>query len=256
VLAPVSPTPAFGYGAVHDPLDDVPRRRVHAPVQPGRPARPGAAVRRDRRRPAARRPADRPPLDEATLAPDRAGHRALLRHHGMRRRGQVRHERHPARLGGGHRARGARAAQATRSRLFSPCPVAGRVGADLGPNTFVDEVTVLGLPGALPVPNAEALRLAVRSGLALGSTIRPRSRFARKHYFYPDLPKGYQITQQRRADPVRARRDRRAGSPGGRARPSRWQRIHLEEDAGKLNHDGPHLAGRPQPRRRAAVRGA
>ena len=62
------------------------------------------------------------------------------------------------------------------------------------PNTNVCPVC-LGLPGALPVPNAEAIRLAVRGALALGCTVHETSVFARKNYFYPDLPKGYQISQ-------------------------------------------------------------
>ncbi len=121
----------------------------------------------------------------------------------------------------------------TRSKLFSPCPVAGGSTADLAPNTFVDEV-ILALPGTLPVPNAEAIRLAVRLGLALGSTIDRRSQFSRKHYFYPDLPKGYQISQYE--DPIC-----RGGTVpvflDGALRTFALRRIHLEEDAGKTIHD-------------------
>ncbi len=92
---------------------------------------------------------------------------------------------------------------------------------------------VLGLPGCLPVFNAGALALALRLGLACGSTIRPISRFARKHYFYPDLPKGYQISQYEEplceggTIPVEL---------GGKTRAVRLLRIHLEEDAGKNMH--------------------
>lgn len=118
----------------------------------------------------------------------------------------------------------------TRSKLLSPCPTPGGSTADLSPNTFVDEVT-LALPGTLPVPNAEAIRLAVRLGLALGSTIDRRSQFSRKHYFYPDLPKGYQVSQYE--DPICAGG---AVPVGGRA--FMLRRIHLEEDAGKTVHDG------------------
>jgi aspartyl-tRNA(Asn)/glutamyl-tRNA(Gln) amidotransferase subunit B len=93
----------------------------------------------------------------------------------------------------------------------------------------------LGLPGALPVPNAEAIRLGTRAALALGCTVHQTSVFARKNYFYPDLPKGYQISQF----------DRPLATDGsvhfdsterGRLRVG-ITRLHLEEDAGKLLHD-------------------
>jgi aspartyl-tRNA(Asn)/glutamyl-tRNA(Gln) amidotransferase subunit B len=102
------------------------------------------------------------------------------------------------------------------------------------PNTNVCPVC-LGLPGALPVPNAEAVRLAVRGAIALGCTVHETSVFARKNYFYPDLPKGYQISQFDR--PL---------ATGGRVAfdsPDRGRmevgitRLHLEEDAGKLLHE-------------------
>ncbi len=101
------------------------------------------------------------------------------------------------------------------------------------PNTHVCPVC-LGLPGALPTLDSEAVRLAVRTGLALGCTIRERSVWARKNYFYPDLPKGYQITQF----------DQPLGTGGavefdgsGGASQVRIHRIHIEEDAGKSVHD-------------------
>jgi len=122
----------------------------------------------------------------------------------------------------------------THSKLFTSCPVAGGSTADLSPNTFTDEV-ILALPGTLPVPNAEAIRLAVRLGLALGCTIDRRSQFSRKHYFYPDLPKGYQISQYE--DPICA-----GGTVpvaiGDAIEHFALRRIHLEEDAGKTIHDG------------------
>src|ERR1700730_11144195 len=77
----------------------------------------------------------------------------------------------------------------TRTKLFCAC--ATSFGAP--PNTNVCP-TCLGLPGALPVLNGEAVRMAVKTALSLGCTIKESSRFARKNYFYPDLPKGYQIT--------------------------------------------------------------
>ena len=79
---------------------------------------------------------------------------------------------------------------ATRTKMFCAC----RTTFGDPPNTNVCP-TCLGLPGALPVPNAEAVRLGTRAALALGCTVHPVSVFARKNYFYPDLPKGYQISQ-------------------------------------------------------------
>jgi aspartyl-tRNA(Asn)/glutamyl-tRNA(Gln) amidotransferase subunit B len=117
---------------------------------------------------------------------------------------------------------------ATASKAFSPSAVT--FGAD--PNSLTDPV-VLGLPGALPSFNGHALGHAVRLGLACGSTVRARSRFARKHYFYPDLPKGYQISQY--DEPICE-----GGAVelvcAGERRSVRLIRIHLEEDAGKLVH--------------------
>jgi aspartyl-tRNA(Asn)/glutamyl-tRNA(Gln) amidotransferase subunit B len=87
--------------------------------------------------------------------------------------------------------------------------------------------TCLGLPGALPVLNARAVQFGVMIGLALGSEIAPRSLFNRKNYFYPDSPKGYQISQY--DVPL---------CSGGRLGDVRIHRVHLEEDAAKLNHVG------------------
>jgi aspartyl-tRNA(Asn)/glutamyl-tRNA(Gln) amidotransferase subunit B len=78
----------------------------------------------------------------------------------------------------------------TVTKMFCAC--AYEVGGE--PNTQIDPYT-LGLPGTLPVPNRAAVDAALRLAIALGCEIQPRSRWARKHYFYPDLPKGYQITQ-------------------------------------------------------------
>ncbi len=117
---------------------------------------------------------------------------------------------------------------ATRSKAFSGAPA----GFGAPPNTQVDPV-VLGLPGCLPVFNQAALELAVRLGLACGSSIRPVSRFARKHYFYPDLPKGYQISQYE--EPL-CEGGTIEIELGGEARAVRLLRIHLEEDAGKNMH--------------------
>ena len=108
----------------------------------------------------------------------------------------------------------------TRSKIFCACPTA--FGAP--PNTQVCPVC-LGYPGALPVLNRAAVELAMRAALATGCTIHGQSIFARKNYFYPDLPKGYQISQFDR--PL---------ATGGRIGNVRLTRIHLEEDAGKLIH--------------------
>jgi aspartyl-tRNA(Asn)/glutamyl-tRNA(Gln) amidotransferase subunit B len=102
------------------------------------------------------------------------------------------------------------------------------------PNTNVCPVC-LGLPGALPVPNEQAVRLAVRAALALGCTIRPRSIFARKNYFYPDLPKGYQISQFE--EPLATGGALVVVSPERGPITVRIKRLHVEEDAGKSFHD-------------------
>ena len=120
---------------------------------------------------------------------------------------------------------------ATRSKIFSGSPTA--YGAP--PNTQANLVD-LAYPGVLPVLNGEALRMAVKFGLAIGAAIAPRSVFARKNYFYPDLPKGYQISQYEH--PVVGK-----GSIGillddGAVKTVGITRAHLEEDAGKSLHEG------------------
>jgi aspartyl-tRNA(Asn)/glutamyl-tRNA(Gln) amidotransferase subunit B len=113
----------------------------------------------------------------------------------------------------------------TASKLFSPAPVDA-----LGePNTRVDAID-LGLPGVLPQPNAHAIALATRAALALGADVQPTSRFCRKHYFYPDLPKGYQISQ------FHAPLAFGGSVPLGDGRACRLHHLHVEEDAGKLVH--------------------
>jgi len=103
------------------------------------------------------------------------------------------------------------------------------------PNSCTDP-TVLGLPGSLPVFNHAALMLALRLGLATGCTIRNRSRFARKHYFYPDQPKNYQISQY---DEPLCEHGAVEFFFEGKPHKVKLTRIHLEEDAGKNNHHGP-----------------
>lgn len=113
----------------------------------------------------------------------------------------------------------------TLTKAFCACSTA--YGAP--PNVHVCPVC-LGLPGALPVLNARAVDLAMQAALALGCTVHPTSIFARKQYFYPDLPKGYQISQYDR--PLAT-----GGSLSLGDREVRITRVHLEEDAGKSIHD-------------------
>ena len=114
----------------------------------------------------------------------------------------------------------------TESKLFCACPTA--FGAT--PNTNVCPVC-LGYPGALPVVNRRAVELAVRMGLATGCEIHLQSVFARKNYFYPDLPKGYQVSQFEQPIATKGRVDLSG------ERSVRLTRIHIEEDAGKLIHE-------------------
>lgn len=102
------------------------------------------------------------------------------------------------------------------------------------PNTQTDPV-VLGLPGALPLLNREAVALAVRASLALDCKVNRYSQFARKNYFYPDLPKGYQISQY---DKPLAEHGRLDIDVGGAHKRIGITRLHMEEDAGKTVHDG------------------
>jgi aspartyl-tRNA(Asn)/glutamyl-tRNA(Gln) amidotransferase subunit B len=122
---------------------------------------------------------------------------------------------------------------ATRSKIFSGASTA--YGAP--PNTQACAVD-LGLPGVLPVLNKEALRMAIRFGLAIGATVAPRSVFARKNYFYPDLPKGYQISQYEL--PVVQGGRLRIDPEGEAPLEVGITRAHLEEDAGKSLHEDFH----------------
>ena len=119
---------------------------------------------------------------------------------------------------------------ATRSKAFSSS--ATTFGEP--PNSLTDPL-VLGLPGTLPVFNQAALELALKLGVATSSQIRAKSRFARKHYFYPDQPKGYQITQFEEPLCEHGHLDLLVGTKLKRVR---LTRIHLEEDAGKNTHVG------------------
>jgi aspartyl-tRNA(Asn)/glutamyl-tRNA(Gln) amidotransferase subunit B len=119
----------------------------------------------------------------------------------------------------------------TRSKAFCGC------SADFGAPPNMNTCPVcLALPGALPVINAEAVRLAVRAAIALECTINLRSVFARKNYFYPDLPKGYQISQY--DQPLALRGTLHARVPGETTlHDIAITRLHMEEDAGKSVHD-------------------
>ena len=118
---------------------------------------------------------------------------------------------------------------ATHTKIFCGCSTA--FGA--APNTQVCPVC-LGLPGALPVLNRQAVDYAIKAALALGCDVQPASIFARKNYFYPDLPKGYQISQYERPLAIGGGLDITAG--GGKH--IGLTRIHMEEDAGKSLHEG------------------
>ena len=119
---------------------------------------------------------------------------------------------------------------ATRSKIFSGASTA--YGAE--PNTQACAVD-LGLPGVLPVLNAEAVRMAAKFGLAIGATVAERSVFARKNYFYPDLPKGYQISQYEL--PVVGLGSIEIELEDGETKTVGVTRAHLEEDAGKSLHE-------------------
>ncbi|HTF34572.1 MAG TPA: Asp-tRNA(Asn)/Glu-tRNA(Gln) amidotransferase subunit GatB [Myxococcota bacterium] len=122
----------------------------------------------------------------------------------------------------------------TESKLFCGCRV--RYGDD--PNHHACPVC-LALPGALPVLNARAVEFGVRTALAMNCTVHPRSVFARKNYFYPDLPKGYQISQYEEPLATKGWIEIDGEEPGGRSFAKRIgiTRIHMEEDAGKSIHD-------------------
>ncbi|HET8540256.1 MAG TPA: Asp-tRNA(Asn)/Glu-tRNA(Gln) amidotransferase subunit GatB [Anaeromyxobacter sp.] len=117
----------------------------------------------------------------------------------------------------------------TRSKIFCGCST--EFGGE--PNTHTCPVC-LGMPGVLPALNEQVVEYAVRTGLALGCTVQPRSVFARKNYFYPDLPKGYQISQYELPICTGGGVD---VTVDGVERRIRLTRIHMEEDAGKNLHD-------------------
>lgn len=121
---------------------------------------------------------------------------------------------------------------ATKTKLFSSADNDAR---DKEPNTCVVPID-FGLPGMLPVLNRQAVNLAIKAGKALNSKIAKVSRFDRKHYFYPDLPKGYQITQMYQPIILGGYVD--APLEDGSLKRVRIHHAHIEEDAGKLTHFG------------------
>lgn len=118
----------------------------------------------------------------------------------------------------------------TRSKMFCACPVVDATTAE--PNTAVCPVCA-GMPGTLPVVNERAVEFALRVALALECEVQTTSVFARKNYFYPDLPKGYQISQY---ELPLARNGRLVIETAAGERVVRVRRVHLEEDTGKLTH--------------------
>jgi aspartyl-tRNA(Asn)/glutamyl-tRNA(Gln) amidotransferase subunit B len=119
----------------------------------------------------------------------------------------------------------------TRSKMFCGCPTT--FGA--APNTQTCPVCQ-GVPGVLPVLNRRAVEFGIKTALAFDCRINPRCRFARKHYYYPDMPKNYQISQYE--EPLAENGWLEIDLPDGSARRIGIQRLHLEEDVGKLVHEG------------------
>ncbi len=124
----------------------------------------------------------------------------------------------------------------TESKMFSSAPNPAHPSQhDAEPNTLVAPVD-MGLPGALPVVNEQAVRYSISLGLALGCSIAPSSRFARKNYFYPDLGKNYQISQY--DEPIAFEGQVEVELEDGSLVQIPIERAHMEEDAGKLTHVG------------------
>ncbi|MGN6743412.1 MAG: Asp-tRNA(Asn)/Glu-tRNA(Gln) amidotransferase subunit GatB, partial [Amnibacterium sp.] len=124
----------------------------------------------------------------------------------------------------------------TRTKMFSAAPNPAAADSEsAGPNTMVAPVD-MGLPGSLPVVNAQAVRYSISLGLALGCSIAETCRFARKNYFYPDLGKNYQISQY--DEPIAFDGSVEVELEDGTVWTVPIERAHMEEDAGKLTHVG------------------
>jgi aspartyl-tRNA(Asn)/glutamyl-tRNA(Gln) amidotransferase subunit B len=120
---------------------------------------------------------------------------------------------------------------ATRSKMFCRCPVA--FGGE--PNTRVCPIC-LGMPGTLPVPNRVAIEMVIRTALALNCKIPKHSVFHRKNYFYPDQPKGYQVSQYGEENPLGYHGWLEIPAANGGTKRIHIRRVHMEEDTGKLMH--------------------
>lgn len=119
----------------------------------------------------------------------------------------------------------------TNSKMFCRCPVA--FGGE--PNTRTCPIC-LGMPGTLPVPNYAAIEMVMRTSLALNCTIAMDSVFHRKNYFYPDLPKGFQVSQYGETNPIGYKGWLEIPTKNGGTKRINIRRVHLEEDTGKLMH--------------------
>ena len=213
LLGATAPSTAFPLGERRRrPDGDVPLGRLHDPVQPRRPPGDQRPVRHRRRRPADRGPGARPALGEERLFRVAAAIEAAAPMTEVRYETVVGLEVH--------------CELRTATKLFCGCPNA--FGDE--PNTNICPVC-LGLPGSLPVLNEQAVELAMRIGTALGCDIRP-SIFHRKNYFYPDMPKDYQISQYDEPINVDGTLELPDGTRVG------ITRAHLEEDTGKTTHVG------------------
>ena len=223
LLSPTSPdgrVPLGGEG--REPARHVPLGRAHDPAEHGRPAGPLDPVR-PLRGPAGRPPDPRPAVLREQALPRRPRARARAR---LRLRPGAAAVTWEAVIGLEIHVQ-----LKTRTKMFCRC--ANEWGAE--PNTRTCPVC-LAHPGTLPVPNGQAIEWAVKLGLALGCEIAPRALFHRKHYWYPDLPKGYQISQYDVPLCARAGASRCPGPDGDRE--IGIVRAHLEEDAAKTIHVG------------------